>query len=79
MTDCPLNGRGQGYVSNFYILGLENFANKLVDVQLVDDTNDGRAHRAEYTSLLYVRRLRPSNSIASIFSGLVVQVVPKLL
>ena len=26
MTGCPLNGRGQGHVSNFYILDLENFA-----------------------------------------------------
>ena len=26
MTGCPLSGRGQGHVSNFYILDLENFA-----------------------------------------------------
>jgi len=26
MADCPLNGRGQGHVSNFYIVNLENFA-----------------------------------------------------
>ena len=25
MTDCPLSGRGQGHVSNFYILDLQNF------------------------------------------------------
>jgi len=56
MTGCPLSGRGQGHVSNFYILDLENFAtashrrigainklNKLVDGQLVDCTYDGRA------------------------------------
>ena len=48
MTGCPLSGRGQGHVSNFYILDLENFVtashrrigainklNKLVDGQLV--------------------------------------------
>jgi len=29
LTDCPLSGRGQGQASNFYILGLENFASKL--------------------------------------------------
>ena len=31
MTYCPLSGRGQGHVSNLYILDLENFAtaNKL--------------------------------------------------
>jgi len=26
MTDCPLSGRGQGHVSNFYVLYLENVA-----------------------------------------------------
>ena len=26
MTGCPLSGHGQGHVSNFYILDLENFA-----------------------------------------------------
>jgi len=55
MTDCPLSGRGQGHVSNFHILDLENFAtashrcigtiNKLLDAQLVDYTYDGRANR----------------------------------
>ena len=41
MTDCPLSERGQGHVSNFYMVDLENFTtasrrcigviNKLVD------------------------------------------------
>jgi len=58
MTDCPQSGRGQGHVSNFYILHLENFAtaslpsisaiNKIVDGLFVDYTYDGRAR----TSLL---------------------------
>ena len=26
MSECSLNGRGQGHVSNFYIVDLENFA-----------------------------------------------------
>ena len=26
MSECSLSGRGQGYVSNFYIVDLENFA-----------------------------------------------------
>ena len=54
MTDCPLIGRSQGHVSNFYILDLENFAtascrctdviNELVDGQLVElHTHVGRA------------------------------------
>jgi len=55
MSECPLRGRGQGHVSNFYIVDLENFAtashrctaviNELVDDQLVDYTNDGRVRR----------------------------------
>jgi len=55
MTDCPLNGRGQGHMSNLYILVLENFItasrlvywcdNKLIDCQLVDCIYDDRASR----------------------------------
>jgi len=26
MSECSLNGRGQGHVSSFYIVDLENFA-----------------------------------------------------
>ena len=26
MSECSLSGRGHGYVSNFYIVDLENFA-----------------------------------------------------
>jgi len=26
MSECSLSGRGQGHVSNFYIMDLENFA-----------------------------------------------------
>ena len=26
ISDCSLSGRGQGHVSNFYIVNLENFA-----------------------------------------------------
>ena len=53
MTDCLLSGRGQGHVSKFCIVDLENFAtashrctgvtNELVDGQLVDYTYDDRA------------------------------------
>ena len=56
VTDFPLSGRGEGHVSNFYILDLENFAtasrwcigviSKLVDGQLIDYTYDSRAHLA---------------------------------
>jgi len=56
MTDFPLSGRGEGHVSNFYILDLKNFAtasrrcigviSKLVDGQLIDYTYDSRARLA---------------------------------
>ena len=55
MSDCPLDGRGLGHVSDFYILDWENFAtpslrcigviNYLVDGQFVDYTYDGRVRR----------------------------------
>ena len=55
MDDRPLSGRGQGHVSNFYIVVLENFTtasrrctgvtSNLVDGQLVDYTYDDRARR----------------------------------
>ena len=54
MTDCPPSGIGQGHVSNFYIVDLENFAtasrcsgviNEVVGGQLADYTYDGRARR----------------------------------
>jgi len=55
MTDSPLSGRGQGHVSELFILDLENFAtasrrctgviNEVVDGQIVDYTYDGRARR----------------------------------
>ena len=65
MDDCPLSGRGQGHVSNFYIVVLENFAtasrrcngvtSNLVDGQLVDYTYDGQARRGRmHKCLLYV-------------------------
>ena len=41
---CPLNGRGQGHVSNFYILDLVYWCDQqLVDGHFVDYTYDGRA------------------------------------
>ena len=49
MTDYPLSGRGQGHVSNFYILdlviGVLVWSTKLVGGQLVYYTYDGRARR----------------------------------
>jgi len=62
LTGCPLSGRGQGHVSNFYILDLENFVTGSrrctgvinVDGQLVDLPTTVERVVAECTSLLYV-------------------------
>jgi len=51
MTDCPLSGRGEGHVSNFYMkispqqVWCICVINEVVDGQLVDYTYDGRARR----------------------------------
>jgi len=54
MTGCLLSGRGQGHMSNFYILDLQNnFATASrrctgvinVDGRLADYTYDGKARR----------------------------------
>ena len=53
MTGCPLSRRGQGHMSNFYILDLEHFATASrrctgvinVDGQLVDYTYYGKVRR----------------------------------
>jgi len=68
MTDCPLSGRGQGHVGNFYIVDLEKTSpQQVVGVQVLS-TNSSTVSLwitpttvkrvvAECTSLLYVGRL----------------------
>ena len=38
MSECSLSGRGQGHVSNFYIVDLENFAKAIVGMQAIYTT-----------------------------------------
>ena len=68
MKNHPWKGHGQGHVSDFYILDLENFTtasrrcigmiNKLVDGHLVEYMlKTVERVMAECTSLLYVGRL----------------------
>ena len=41
MSECFLSGRGQGHVSNFYIVDLENFATggeQVVGIQVIYTT-----------------------------------------
>ena len=91
MSEYSLSGRGQGHVSNFYIVDLENFAT--ANRQYTGDihnwsvvglftTPTGQWKRldrvmVECTFLLHIAVLymQPFNFITSIYSGLVVQVV----
>jgi len=38
MSEYSLSGRGQGNVSNFYIVDLENFATQVVGIQVIYTT-----------------------------------------
>jgi len=38
MIECSLSGRGQGHVSNFYIVDLENFATASCHIQVIYTT-----------------------------------------
>ena len=42
MSECSLSGRGQGHVSNFYIVDLENFAKAIVGMQAIYTTRPRR-------------------------------------
>jgi len=93
MKNLPWKGRGQGHVSNFYIVDLENFAtascryisniynSPVVGLFMTPIGQWKRLDRVtvECTCLLHSDPLSPSNLITSIRSGLVVQVVSALL
>jgi len=93
MSECSLSGRGQGHVSNIYIVDLENFAttsrrytqdihnSSIVGLFMTPIGQRKRLNRimVDCTCLLYIAALQPSNFITSICSGLVVQVVSALL
>jgi len=88
ISECSPSGRGQGHVSNFYTVDLENFATasrqytQLDCRRFVYDTyKRKRLERVtvECTCLLHIGPPSPSNFITSICSGLVVQVVSALL
>ena len=93
MSECSLSGRGQGHVSNFYIVDLENFAtasrrytgdiHNLTVVGLFMTTETmGADSVASWLSAHCLSRIASdqiSNFIPSIWSGLVVKVVSALL
>jgi len=92
MSECSISGRGQGHVSNLYIVDLKNFATasrryagdihntSVVGLFIAPIGQWKQLDRVmvECTCLLHIG-LRPSNFITSICSGLVVQVVSVLL
>jgi len=71
MSKCFLSERGQGHVSNFYIVDLENFAT--ASLRYTGDIHNS------FIRLFITHRPPRSNFITSICSGLVVQVVSALL
>jgi len=93
MSECSLSGCGHSYVSNFYVVHLENFATAIR--RYTDDIHNSsvvglfmtpigqwkRLDRVmvECTCLLHIALLWPSNFITSICLGLVLQVVSALL
>jgi len=91
MSECSLSARGQGHVSNFYIVDLENFAtecrrytggihNSTVVGLFMTPTRTRLARvTVECTCLLHIGPPQPSKFITSICSGLVVRVVSALL
>ena len=42
MSECSLSGRGQGHVTNVYIVDLENFATEVVGIQVIYTQFDRR-------------------------------------
>jgi len=93
MSECFLSGRGQGHVSNFYIVDLENLAttsrrytgdfhnSTFVGLFMTPIRQWKRLEwvTVECTCLLHISPPKPSNFITSICSGLVVQLVSALL
>ena len=73
MSECFLSRCGQGNVSNFYIVDLENFAT-------TSRRYTGDIHNSNIVSLFMTHCLQLNlHFIPSIWSGVVVQVVSALL
>jgi len=62
MSECSLNGRGQGHVSNFYIVDLENFAT-------ASRRYTGDIHNSTVVGLFMTLLDNESDSIASLLSA----------
>jgi len=62
MSECSLSGRGQGYVSNFYIVDLENFAT-------ASRQYTGDIHNSTVVGLFMTPETMGADSIASWLSA----------
>ena len=64
MSECSLSGRGQGHVSNFYIVDLENFA-----TASRRDRPTGDIHNSTVVGLFMTPETMGADSVASWFSA----------
>jgi len=62
MSECSLSGRGQGHVSNFYIVDLENFAT-------ASRRYTGNIHSSTVVGLFLTLEAMGADSIASWLSA----------
>ena len=58
MSECFLSGRGQGHVSNFYIVDLENFAT-------ASRQYTGDIHNSTVVGLFMTRKTMGADSVAA--------------
>ena len=62
VSECSLNGRGQGHVSNFYIVDLENFAT-------ASRRYTGDIHNSSVVGLFMTPETMGADSVASWLSA----------
>jgi len=62
MSECSLSGRGQGHVSNFYIVDLENFA-------IASSRYTGDIHNLTVVHLFMTPETIAADSVASWLSA----------
>jgi len=62
MSECSLSGSGQGHVSNFYIVDLENFAT-------ASRRYTGDIHNSTIVGLFMTPKAMGADSVASLLSA----------
>jgi len=62
MSECSLSGRGQGHVSNFYVVDLENFAT-------ASRQYTGNIHKSSVVDLFMTPETMGANLVASWLSA----------